>query len=103
MTERCDTPPSEALKLAEEWKGRADDAGRLSRAILSVAQSESAALDLLHSDGFYLGVCISLCVIYSMDRDPTAVLPVELVSTVAEDELLAFARKNAEYELPLIR
>lgn len=26
--------PSEALKMAEQWKGRADDAGRLSRAVL---------------------------------------------------------------------
>lgn len=54
-------------------------------------------------DGFYLGVCVSLSVIYSLDRDPTAVLPVELVKTMSEDELLAFAVREEEYELPLIR
>lgn len=30
---------SEALKLAEEWKGRGDDAGRLSRAVIDSAVS----------------------------------------------------------------
>ena len=28
---------NEAMKLAEQWKDRADDAGRLSRAVLSSA------------------------------------------------------------------
>lgn len=35
-----ETAPSEALKLAEQWKGRADDAGRLSRAVIESAPSE---------------------------------------------------------------
>jgi hypothetical protein len=38
------TARSEAMKLAEQWKGRADDAGRLSRAVLSeLPQSEKPA------------------------------------------------------------
>jgi hypothetical protein len=34
------TNAHEALKLAQEWKGRADDAGRLSRAVIASASSE---------------------------------------------------------------
>lgn len=54
-------------------------------------------------EGFLLGVCVALSVIYSMDRDPAAVLPVEVVTTINEDDLLAFAIREQEYELPLIR
>lgn len=36
---------SEALKLAELWKGRADDAGLLSRAVLSEAEALKRSID----------------------------------------------------------
>ena len=40
---KCEAPeagkePSEALKLAHEWKGRGDDAGRLSREVLKLTE-----------------------------------------------------------------
>lgn len=54
------------------------------------------------NDEFYLGVIISLGVIYSMDPDPTATTAQELVKAVGKEGLLRVAIKAQDMNLSKI-
>lgn len=66
-------------------------------------EAEASPEEKPKDDPFLRGICVSLDVIYSLDLDPHAVLPCELVSTLDPDELLAFAIREDEPSLERIR